>query len=494
MPISALLYTTMRVYWLRQIIHPTWHFTALCAGILGGVVLSGWWRQPSVMSLIVGISIFALAVIRHRRFLLVFAFIAGILIGNWRGSMEQLSYDAFHSMYGKHVRIEGAVKDDIETNARKQVVVHLSHISSNGQLLKGTVWVTLTSLEGKKISRGDTLELDGVLRPGFGSYAASMYIPEIVKLKKPPIHSVALAVRNDFARHVELAIKDPEASLGVGFLLGQKRGLPSQLVEALQVAGLTHIVVASGYNLTILVRLARRMLERVSKYLATLTGACLIAGFIAMTGLSPSMTRAGLVTGLGLWAWYWGRRFHPITLLATAMAATVLWSPSYLWGDIGWALSFAAFGGVVLLAPLIQAYFYGQEKPSFITQLIIETLSAQLATAPIILLVFGQFSNIALLSNLLILPFIPLAMLLVAVAGTGAYAFPAFSHIFGWPAEKILSVMVWVIEKTAAIDWAQSSWRLSASGVVIWYLTLAAAGGYIIYRTRFQLRRASVVE
>ena len=463
-------------------------------GIVLGVVIALKWQADSATLALLGVGLLALAMVRHRRFMLVVAILGGMLIGVARGSIEQYSLASYERLYAKHVRLGGVVADDIDTNARGQAVVHLAHIANDGHEVAGKLWISLDSHSSKNLERGDYVELDGVLEKGFGTFAGSMYLPEIVHAGREGAGDVALNVRSAFAGSINKAIQEPEASLGIGFLLGQKRGLPEQLIEALQIAGLTHIVVASGYNLTILVRLARRLFEKSSEYMTALASALLISGFIAMTGLSPSMTRAGLVAGLGLWAWYYGRRFHPGTLLVFAMALTVLWNPSYVWGDIGWALSFAAFGGVMIVAPLLQSYFYGNEKPPFVMQLIGETFSAQLATAPIILLAFGQFSNVALLSNLLILPFIPLAMLLVAIAGAGAIFFPALASIFGWPAEKLLQAMVWIIEKTASIEWAQSHWQLEASGVAMWYLLIAAVCAYILYRTRFKLYQTSIVE
>lgn len=482
------------MYWLRARIHPTWHFTAFCIGIILGVVASLKWQDNSWLLLLLGTGLFCLAMVRHRRFMLGVALAGGLLIGVARGSVDQHSLAQYSKLYGKHLRLSGIVADDIDTNARGQAIVHLTKITNAKHEVSGKLWVSLDSHESKNIQRGDHIEIDGVLENGFGTFAGSMYLPQIVNVSREQPGDLALNVRDSFANAINRAVKEPEASLGIGFLLGQKRGLPEQLIEALQIAGLTHIVVASGYNLTILVRLARRLFERISKYMATLVSALLIVAFIAMTGLSPSMTRAGLVAGLGLWAWYYGRRFHPGTLLVFAMAATVLWNPSYVWGDIGWALSFAAFAGVMIVAPLLQTYFYGSEKPPFVMQLIGETLAAQLATAPIILLAFGQFSNVALFSNLLILPFIPLAMLLVAIAGAGTFLFPALAPILGWPAEKLLQAMVWVIEKTASVEWAQSHWQLSIGGVAVWYLLIVAACAYILYRTRFKLYQTSIVE
>ena len=147
-------------------------------------------------------------------------------------------------------------------------------------------------------------------------------------------------------------------------------------MTGVQTCALPIFIVASGYNLTILVRLARRLFAKISKYLATLVSCSLVLGFIAMTGASPSMVRAGLVTGLSLLAWYVGRKFHPVVLLGIVSAITVLCNPSYAWGDMGWMLSFAAFAGVIIVAPVMTAYFFSADKVPAIIQILLETLAA----------------------------------------------------------------------------------------------------------------------
>ena len=77
--------------------------------------------------------------------------------------------------------------------------------------------------------------------------------------------------------------------------------------------------------------------------------------FIMLAGASPSMLRAGLVTGLSLLLWYVGRSIHPVVLLVVTAGITILCNPVYLWGDASWLLSMTAFAGVMLWAPAFQA-------------------------------------------------------------------------------------------------------------------------------------------
>ena len=356
----------------------------------------------------------------------------------------------------------------------------------------GQVWVTVK--QTGMIRRSDELTIRGKLSSGFGSFTASMYDADVVVLKRPEPGDIALEVRDWFAEGVRRATDEPESSLGLGYLLGQRRGLPDELDAALKAAGLTHIVVASGYNLTILVRFARRLFEKTSKYLSLVSAGSMIVGFIAVTGLSPSMSRAGLVAGLSLLAWYYGRRFHPLVLLPFAMAVTLVVQPSYAWGDIGWQLSFAAFAGVMIMAPLIHAYFLGDKSENPLRRILIETISAQLFTLPILLLSFGQFSIIAPIANLLILPLVPLAMILTFAAGTGALLIPMAAQAFGFPAQLLLKYMTATAQYVGGIPWATQELRIDMVIAVIAYAVLTAACLYMWRVTRLQLERTSLVE
>ena len=280
----------------------------------------------------------------------------------------------------------------------------------------------------------------------------------------------------------------------LGFLLGQREQLPSDLQDALRTAGLMHIVVASGYNLTILVRLARRLFMRISRFSALVVAGGMVLGFLAITGLSPSMSRAALVTGLSLLAWYYGRRFHPFVLLTLAAAITTLIHPSYVWGDIGWQLSFAAFAGVMLLAPLIQAYFFGPKKPGVVRQIIGETIAAQLTTMPIIILTFGQISTVAILTNILVVPLIPLAMLLTFMIGIANVGLPWFASLLAITTVWLLGYMIHVAIGFAQQPWALVEVHFGVLSLVTYYLALLGVGYYLWRRTRYNFRRSSIVE
>lgn len=478
------------MYWLRKRVHPTWHMTATCLGFVGGAALAPVWPQNSWIIWVSGVALIMLAFWRLRRMLLVAACIGGVLTGLGRGTLAMGDISKYKAYYGHQVTMTGIVADDVDSKPQGTHMT-LRGIRIDGHDFAGSVFATVKG--GGDAKRSDEVAIRGAMSEGFGAFGASI-MGNVISIRRPVPGDVALNIRDGFASDIRQAITEPEASLGIGYLLGQKSALPSDLIDALKVAGLTHIVVASGYNLTILVRIGRRLFAKISKYLAMLTSSGLIVGFIAMTGLSPSMTRAGLVAGLALWAWYYGRKFHPVTLLAIAASVTVLVNPSYVWGDLGWLLSFAAFAGVMIIAPIATAYFFGEENVPFIGQLLIETISAQIATLPIMIMAFQQLSVIAPVANLLVLPIIPFVMLLVALAGVGAIIVPALASSIGWPAEQLLHIQITIINWCADIPWALEKPEWQWWGAILYVATVAAIMMHMKFRSGYKLYTASVVE
>jgi competence protein ComEC len=479
------------MYLLRRQVHPTWLLTVACIGVLIGVTLSQWLSVFAQAAwLLTGMLLFVIALWRHRAYMYIAVLAAGMLVGLWRGSIEQAGLSNYRIAFGSNVIITGKISDDIDTNTRGQKVIRLTAIASNGVNYPGSLWVTSDTEDSFR--RDDTVTVQGSLTDGFAGYVGAIYDAKVSNVERAP--SWALDLRDTFSGAIRSNISEPMGSLGVGFLVGQKSALPKDFVDALKIAGLTHIVVASGYNLTILVRFARKLFEKISKFQAVFFSASLVVGFMAITGWSASMTRAGLVSGLGLLAWYYGRKFHPITLLAIAAATTTLWYPAYAWGNIGWELSFVAFAGVLILAPLLHAYFYADEKPKFVARTVIETISAQVVTLPIMLVAFGQGSIVAILSNLLVLPLVPLAMLLTFIAGLGQLLFAPIAAILAWPASVLLSYMVGVIKWTASFQWAQVSWQMPAWVAAMCYLVIVLVCFCLQRVTKYDLRQVNPVE
>lgn len=477
--------------------HPVFLVAGLSAGVLAGALIafgapSEWFSSP--VWLVVWLGWVVLLFWRRRRWGVVAMVLIGGMVGYSRGAAELTQWVPVDGYAGQTVQLTGIVREDPESGSGSEMRLRVADVAINNEAYRGVYWVTVAGEGAAVIERSDQITATGTLGDGFGTFAASMYRGRIDVVEKGARFDPMLDVRNTFSGAVRGLLPETEAALGVGYLLGQKRALPSDFEEALLATGLTHVVVASGYNLTILVRLSRRLFVRISRYMSAMMSGGMVLAFIGVTGMSASMSRAGLVAGLSLLAWYYGRVIHPAVILLVSAAVSVLVQPSYIWGDVGWMLSFASFAGVMFLAPLLQAYFFGDEKPGVIKQVLGETFSAQLLTLPLILVTFGVMSNVALLANLVVLPLVPLAMLLTFVVGVVGLALPVLADLAALPAYWLLRYMTWIIDQLAQLPWAQFEVEIGVGTAMVMYGVLLLCIVVLKRRTGFSFRRVNLVE
>ena len=479
---------------LFEKIHISWLAAAWCLGLTVGVIAIHYLPRSvefNMLALFGGLVLFVPVLVWRWRVLMIVAVISGALVGLWRGELGRAGLEVYDSLIGKTAVIQGRVLEDPDIDKKGQTVLRLSDLRINGKKLAGQLWVV--TADKRPIKRSDIVQAQGKLTAGFGAFSASMYRAKVGRVERPVPGDVAVGARDWFAERVREHVPESESALGLGFLLGLRRAMPTELSDNLKIAGLTHIVVASGYNLTILVRLARRLFAKRSKYLAMLSAAVMIIGFMAVTGLSPSMSRAGLVAGLSLAAWYYGRTIHPLVLLPVSAAITLLINPQFGWGDLGWQLSFASFAGVIMLAPLLHSYFFGNKEPGAFRQILIETLSAQIMTLPLLMMSFGVISNVALIANMLILPFVPLAMLLTFMSGVLVFV-PMIGVLIAIPTTWLLGYMIQVTNWTAGFEWAQMEVSVNLWQCVALYVSLILAMIWMKKQTKLDLTKINIVE
>ena len=340
--------------------------------------------------------------------------------------------------YERVVKISGIVTDDAEY---KKGNYYIKLKTDFGQL-----YVMLDS--NPNIQRSDELKISGKLQEGFGDYAGFIYHPTIISVAKPVTSDLALSLRNLFSQNVTNSIQDPDQnSLALSYLTGQKNLLSEEQKQKLRLVGLSHVVVASGYHLSVVVGLAKRLFRKISR-LAVFGGATIfIIAYISVTGFSPSMVRAGFIAMLSLLTWYFGRKMHPVRTIIYAMAASLIIDPNYI-TNLAWQLSFASYAGIIIFSPVLTTYLYKDEKPGYFASLIIASISAQLFCLPFTIYNFGSIPCLALVANILVTPTIPIVMLLTFLVGITNF------HAIAFIASKLLAFHLGVVDWLSSFSWA----------------------------------------
>lgn len=456
--------------------------SATCAFILLGIGLSRLHSFPGPEWLLV-FGLLTLLLARRRTLALLLIVICfGLLIGWWRGSAQYKDLQTLRAYAEQKVTVEVTANEDAVYGAKGQLTFaggNVMLLSPDERPLIGTF--KIGGFGEPMVYRGDRVVVEGKIFPTRGSKQATMLFAELTKLDGAASQSWLEKSRHKFVAGMYNALPEPLGSFALGLLVGQRSTMPEATALALSIVGLTHIVAVSGYNLTILVRAVSRVKFLGSKFQKLILSYLLIGLFIMVTGFSASIVRAGLVALLGLWAWYYGRSLKPVLLILLVAAMTGLVNPLYVWSDIGWYLSFLAFFGVLVLAPLMAGRLFKKREPKTITMMLIETIAAQIMTMPLIMMIFGQVSGVSVLANLLVVPLVPLAMLFGAIAAAIGAVAPAIVGFAAWPAKLILTYMLGIA------DWL-STWpgaSVSASISMIELLALYAVlifGAIVLYR------------
>jgi len=454
----------------------TTQISLVFAALLGGVLLGRAGLQASAGPLLLA----ALAVLlanRTRLFLACFM-LAAVCLGLWRSTVWSAEQQALADLIGQKVTAIGTVTDDPSIGATGQVDFKLGNITTAGRHIPGTLSIHTYPV---RVQRGHRLQLTGTVKPGFGNAVAELSFPQIQVLST---HQDALEIfRQRFFAGVKTALPEPIASFGLGLLVGIRALIPKPMQTELALVGLSHLVAVSGYNLTIIVAAVDRALKQAGRGVALVISLWLIAGFLIVTGASASIVRASLVSVLSLLAAFYGLRFNPLTLILIAAGVTAAAEPNYL-SDLGWLLSFLAFFGILVVAPAIEARL-GHPK-SVLVRLFIESFTAQILTLPLILLFFGQLSIVAPLTNLVILPLVPLAMAVTFVAGLAGMIIPAFAGWLAWPAMLVLGFITKAIDQFAGLPWAGRTDHITLTVMLVMY-ALILAGTIALKRANHRL-------
>ncbi len=251
--------------------------------------------------------------------------------------------------------------------------------------------------------------------------------------------------KNAFIGKINLLIKEPESALLNGLILGAKNSLGKELQNDFRLAGVSHIVALSGYNITIIADGIMIVLSFLPRVLALSFGVFGILAFAIMTGASATVMRASIMALLVLLAKTTQRKYDVSRALLLAGVFMLIQNPKILVFDISFQLSFLATIALIWVSPLIEKRLYFITPKYKLRELIVATVSTQIFVLPFIIYKMGLLSIFALPTNVLILPVIPIIMFLGFLAGLLAFIFVPLGAPVAFICSLLLSYVLRII-------------------------------------------------
>lgn len=273
---------------------------------------------------------------------------------------------------------------------------------------------------------------------------------------------------------------EPAASFVAGILYGSKSGLPKELSDNFSRTGITHIIAVSGFNITIIAAVLMSILITAGLWRRQAYWVVIVAVilFVVFSGLSASATRAAAMGIVVLTGQYLGRLSRMGTTLIFTAAVMMLANPYVLLWDAGFQLSFLATLGLVYVSPILNAVIPNARNDStmkmmgIIREPLVSTLSAIIATAPLVMYQFGRLSLVAPLVNILVLWIIPWLMLIGFLAVTASFVFFPLGQLIAWVGSAGLGYVMMTATFFGRRWWSAFNFALPWWGVLGLYAPL----------------------
>lgn len=200
----------------------------------------------------------------------------------------------------------------------------------------------------------------------------------------------------------------------MALLLGNATHIDSETRYAYSCAGVAHILALSGLHMGIFTLIIWMLLYpldylRLKKVRFAITLILLIA-FAVFTGLSASVVRATVMTAFVFASFLLFRKSSPLNALAAAVIIILLLNPS-AWMNAGFQLSFITVAALIIFAPRPTTRDRKRNPAlSYVRSTLIISAIAMLSTVVLTAHYFHSISLASIITNLLILPLLPLLM------------------------------------------------------------------------------------
>lgn len=328
--------------------------------------------------------------------------------------------------FGKRHEIEGMVASEvIDKVSYKQFVIDTQDYER----------ILVRANTQKDVQFGDGLLLLGVLKEPEAFETESQRVFDYrMYLKKDGIHYILsfayvldhrvgeLSVWNRVIRFLytqkdslieraDSMLPQPHGGLLAGVLYGKQGAMSPELDDDFRAVGLTHIVVLSGYNVSLVIYVLLAALKFLPRGIQALVALIGIILFALMVGAGTTVVRASVMAGIFVFASLVQHKYIVTRSLLIALLVMVSLNPYILLYDLSFQLSFLATFSLVYVSPLLEKYLLWVPEVFELRSSLVATISAQIFVLPLIFYHIGEFSVVSVLVNTLVLFAVPFAML-----------------------------------------------------------------------------------
>jgi competence protein ComEC len=441
----------------------------------------------------------------RQKILLIVLFLISFVIGALRYEIKDyLPKDKnLENNLGNKAQLIGIVSDEpTQKENQTQIIVELKNIIISRTTIPVYGKAMVSTDPNQNLKYGDRVQIEGKLKTpsnfvststnefNYVGYLLKDEIQYTIDFAKVDIQSrgngnflksILFDIKNSFTQNLNKNINEPESSLMSGILLGGKNALDKETSNTFRIAGLSHVVALSGYNITIVADSIMKILYFLPRLAGLFSGIFGIIIFVILSGGSSTAIRAAIMSIIVILSKITHRKYNIGRALMVAGLLMLFVNPKILVYDISFQLSFLATVAIIYLSPITY------EKLKFVTEkfklreTLASTLSAQLFVLPLIIYKMGLISFVGLPTNILILPIIPITMLFGFLTGIIGFFSGILSLPFGLISYLLTHYIIFVAKFFAGLPFSSVT---VINFPLIFMVILYVLIGFFIYKNR----------
>lgn len=444
-------------------------------GIIGGVLIfnsfSAGWTLTFLCLLSSTLILLFLSIYKLKRqskeiLILILVFIISFTLSLTR-SIQTNTDSKIIKFNNQKVELIGIIVGEPDIRSfNTRLKVDIDRIETENIIIKTQERVIITVSHFPQYKTGDEIKILGKIQPpqnfenengiefDYINYLAKddiynlIYYPRVELIHRPKfnINRTIFSIKNNFLKKAQEILPSPESELLGGILLGTKRSLGSDLEEKFRVVGLIHIVVLSGYNVTIIAEFIFRILSFLPKIFSATLGAISIIIFSIMVGSGATVVRSVIMALIALSSRVLYKNYNVNRALFFAGSLMLLHNPKILLHDPSFQLSFLATIGLVNISDFVKKFIWFLPEKFEIREITSATLSTQIAVIPLLIKMTGELSVVAPIVNVLTLQVIPITMLLGFIAVIFGFINQTLGLVFGMIPFLFLNYILKIVE------------------------------------------------
>ncbi len=378
----------------------------------------------------------------------------------------------------------------------KEIVEFETRVHEEPQFLQGTqkfrvfapnsTRINIKMIMSPVLEYGDRIKVKGIIvkkdYDGYQYFAINYPDVQIVYSEQNFITTSATFIRRKAKSLYESSLSPTAAGLLTGIIFGGNQGLDDDFLDHLRSTGVVHVIAASGMNVTFvaggLIFVLSKFFRRQTAIIAAILG---MLFYTYISGFDASIVRAAIMAVIAFSASLFGRQnFSLLSLFLTGFLMLFV-KPSNIF-DIGFQLSFLSTLGILIIKP-----FFSSVNNLFLSDDVGTTISAQIATFPIIFGVFGQYGILSIVVNGLLLWTVPILMVIGSVGLILGMIFEPFGRLILYFSIPILFIFEQIVNLFGGFGLVWTIQNLSPPVWIGYYLILAGFIAFLNKRRKQEL-------